>query len=109
MISFSCGTDCAAFTAIRRCEPLSSPFVYQAFSARSLLITHLWRPRATSLRSAVGQRAGRVASLPVGQRAVRVASLPDGQRAVRVASLPDGQRAAESVGATWRKPAASRV
>ena len=30
----------------RRCEPLSRPFVYQEFSARSLLITQRSRPRA---------------------------------------------------------------
>ena len=40
MMSRSCGMVSAALIAVRRCEPFSSPFVYQEFSARSLLITH---------------------------------------------------------------------
>ena len=32
--------------AVRRCDPCSMPFVYHAFSARSLLITQRSRPRA---------------------------------------------------------------
>ena len=39
MTSRSCGIDSAALIATRRCEPLSSPFVYHELSARSLLIT----------------------------------------------------------------------
>ena len=53
MISRSCGIDSAALIATRRCEPLSSPFVYQEFSARSLLITQRSRPRAGAERRGV--------------------------------------------------------
>jgi hypothetical protein len=35
----NCAIDCAEFTATRRCEPPSMPFVYHELSARSLLIT----------------------------------------------------------------------
>ena len=50
MISRSCGIDSAALIATRRCEPLSSPFVYQEFSARSLLMTQRSWPRAGPVR-----------------------------------------------------------
>ena len=33
-------SDSAAFTWMRRCDPLSSPFVYHEHNARNLLITH---------------------------------------------------------------------
>ena len=46
MISRRCGIDSAALIAVRRCEPLSRPLVYQEPSARSLLITHRSWPRA---------------------------------------------------------------
>src|SRR2546425_13126816 len=36
----------APFIRIRRCDPQSMPFEYQADNARSLLITHRSRPRA---------------------------------------------------------------
>ena len=47
----------AALIATRRCEPLSRPFVYQEFSARSLLMTHRSRPRAgCTSRAALARR-----------------------------------------------------
>ncbi len=39
IIARSCAIDSAALIATRRCDPLSSPLVYQEFNARSLLIT----------------------------------------------------------------------
>src|SRR6266542_52383 len=46
MIARRCGIDSAALIETRRWEPLSSPFVYQEFRARSLLMTHRSWPRA---------------------------------------------------------------
>ena len=40
--SRSSSSDSALLTAVRRCEPLSRPFVYQEPRARSLLITQRW-------------------------------------------------------------------
>ena len=45
-ISRSWAIDAAALIATRRCDPLSSPFVYHEFNARSLLITQRSWPRA---------------------------------------------------------------
>ena len=50
MIARRWAIDSAALIAMRRCDPLSSPLVYQEFSARSLLMTHRSWPRAGSWR-----------------------------------------------------------
>ena len=42
MRSRSSSSDSAVLMAVRRCEPLSRPFVYQEPRARSLLITQRW-------------------------------------------------------------------
>ena len=45
-------SDSAALIAMRRCEPLSRPFVYHELSARTLLITQRSWPRAGAVASA---------------------------------------------------------
>ena len=57
-IARAAAIDSAALIATRRCEPLSRPFVYQEFSARSLLITQRSRPRA-GCAAAAGVLTGR--------------------------------------------------
>ena len=54
MMSRSWGMESAELIDTRRCEPLSRPFEYHAFSARSL--REISRVRACWMRSAAGAR-----------------------------------------------------
>ena len=60
--------------AVRRCEPLSRPFVYQELSARSLLITQRSWPRAGYAISLTGSNVPEAFRLadPLAQQQVDV-------------------------------------